>query len=214
MKRWLVLFFLCMTCLITGCARINPSTQITFHEDLTGTWDTVIASDEKIAKQTMVNLLSAVPVQGYRLWLINEKGERVEAKTAGQLSHYWEVQVNFRSEEEFNRIIRAVHRVYGRPPTAPALHCDGNSYLLDMGASIGRTVIRPEGQWEKTSTSAGIVQGNTITYKDGDLVSLRLYKSHSFWWYIIASFGVLFLCAGGYVLFYRHKKEFHTKKTL
>ena len=79
MMKWICsVFLLCMMSLLTACSSINSVTDITFHDDLTGTWDTVIASDEPLSKQEVVNVLSAVPVQGYQLWARDEAGHRKE----------------------------------------------------------------------------------------------------------------------------------------
>lgn len=205
MMKWICsVFLLCMMSLFTACSSINSVTDITFHDDLTGTWDTVIASDEPLSKQEVVNVLSAVPVQGYQLWGRDEEGHRKEKTNPGDQSYYWEMKVKFRSEEELNRMVHAVHRASGRGPERAALQKDENgNYLFDMGAAVGKTIFHIEGGYEKI-TPDGEVKGDTITFHKGENIRFRLYKTP--WW---KSYGALLLIVSllcVYVIVKKYKK--------
>lgn len=180
MKQVWVIFLVSLMCLVSGCATVNPSTEIVFHKDLSGTWDTVIATDEALSKQTVVNVLSAVPVQGYELWAVTD-GRRMAVPTAGYTSHFWEIRVSFQSVAEFNRLARAAARFRGIAPGGEALRLDGARYILEMGPSFGKTVITPEGSWTKGERIAGRVEGHSIVFEEGDPISLQLEKGLSPW---------------------------------
>lgn len=205
-----LLFLLCSFCmiLVSGCVKIDSDIKV--NSDFSGKWQAVVQSQVgPLSRGDVEQEIRKTGLTGYTVYPISNEGKVIKDKEAKGAFNNWQIEADFKNSQELAKLGHALGTVGGRDirDVITPLPDNDKVYKFSLGRSPGVTKITLDADISKDTIGGGTLEGNTVTYQEGQEIYFQFTKNTPVLAYIGYFIGFAVLAGGSWYLYKRTKKQ-------